>query len=559
MAWNSFGNIGKGKSLYGNGLWTMIRKRFFCFFSCSTCSRLFQLIWSDLPRLAVSAQGTCRWAEQSDLFGSSVHYDKRAIESFYSFCRQGGCMSWNDQRKTSQNDQKNVAQFCLLCVKSLKKLTVVCTGLTLLWICWPHLPHACYSNQWCGGRVWIITLSRFPCHIFLDTGVHRLLLTLNFRLFLSRARAHCVQGRLKFCILSFARVIDIDATAAKQVKTSVDKAARTWRRGCVCQTCRTVERKWKVQRQVYDCLWSCLSSRMPNRFRFVLGVAGFWFLKLLSGVGCKSFSAECRAASFRRSSLAVRFLCFSLKGIWHGCTFFISSTSFLQVPLPSKICPCLFTFWSHTFTNAQRSRVPAKGSSLVNPNDFKCVGVPPFCPLTLTAYVHMQCSLYITVHCVSVVYIYLSFMPIFRSFYSCILHFHSSIIVHFIFVFSIEVLPLPAVAFRNLQQPVHSNRQILHCGRCFCCTVFQWLQWLFRIPVTWRDLDRIGRFWKTAVWTLGDLHDLKQAPMAPQSFDANNAALFSEIGVEFRWIPFCSCNLTRIYCTKPRTRKAPVA
>lgn len=137
----------------------------------------------NLPRLAVSVQGTCRWAEQSDLFGSSVHYDKRAIESFYSFCRQGGCMSWNEQRKTSQNDQKNVAQFCLLCVKSLEKLAVVCTGLTLLRICWPHLPHACYSNQWCGGRVWIITLSRFPCHIFLDTGVHRLLLTYNFRLF----------------------------------------------------------------------------------------------------------------------------------------------------------------------------------------------------------------------------------------------------------------------------------------------------------------------------------------------------------------------------------------
>jgi len=35
------------------------------------------------------------------------------------------------------------------------------------------------------------------------------------------------EGRLKFCILSFARVIDIDATAAKQVKTSVDKAARS--------------------------------------------------------------------------------------------------------------------------------------------------------------------------------------------------------------------------------------------------------------------------------------------------------------------------------------------
>eukprot|EP00435_Cladocopium_sp_Y103_P034367 s2891_g8.t2 len=35
------------------------------------------------------------------------------------------------------------------------------------------------------------------------------------------------EGRLKYCILSFARVIDIDATAAKQVKTSVDKAARS--------------------------------------------------------------------------------------------------------------------------------------------------------------------------------------------------------------------------------------------------------------------------------------------------------------------------------------------
>ena len=84
-------------------------------------------------------------------------------------------------------------------------------------------------------------------------------------------------------------------------------------------------------------------------------------------------------------SLAVHFLCFSLKGIWNGCNFFISSISFLQVPLLLKICPCLFTFWS------QRSRVPAKGSSLVNPNDFKSVGVPPFFAFTLTAYVHMQC------------------------------------------------------------------------------------------------------------------------------------------------------------------------
>ena len=40
---------------------------------------------------------------------------------------------------------------------------------------------------------------------------------------------------------------------------------------------------------------------MPNRFRFVLGALGFSFLKLLSGVGFKSFSAECLAASFRRS------------------------------------------------------------------------------------------------------------------------------------------------------------------------------------------------------------------------------------------------------------------
>ena len=287
-----------------------------------------------------------------------------------------------------------VAQFCLLCVKSLKKLAVVCTGLTLLRICWPHLPHACYSNQWCGGRVWIITLSRFPCHIFLDTGVHRLLLTHNFRLFLSRARAHCVQGRLKFCILSFARVIDIDATAAKQVKTSVDKAARTWRRGCVCQTCRTVERKWKVRRQVYDCLWSCLSLRMPNRFRFVFGAAGFWFLKLLSGVGFKSFSAECRAASFRRSSLAVRFLCFSLNGIWHGCTFFMLF-HFINELSPSLIA--VSSLFGHT-----PSRMPNAQGSLqkglpVNPNDFKSVGVPPFFPFTLTAYVHTQCTLYITV------------------------------------------------------------------------------------------------------------------------------------------------------------------
>ena len=44
-------------------------------------------------------------------------------------------------------------------------------------------------------------------------------------------------------------------------------------------------------------------------------------------------------------SVAVRFVCFSLKGTWNGCNFFIPSTSFLQVPLLLKICPCLFTFW----------------------------------------------------------------------------------------------------------------------------------------------------------------------------------------------------------------------
>ncbi|CAJ1453328.1 unnamed protein product [Effrenium voratum] len=36
-----------------------------------------------------------------------------------------------------------------------------------------------------------------------------------------------LQARLKYCILSFARVIDIDASAARQVKTSVEKAARS--------------------------------------------------------------------------------------------------------------------------------------------------------------------------------------------------------------------------------------------------------------------------------------------------------------------------------------------
>ncbi|CAJ1332437.1 unnamed protein product [Effrenium voratum] len=35
------------------------------------------------------------------------------------------------------------------------------------------------------------------------------------------------EARLKYCILSFARVIDIDASAARQVKTSVEKAARS--------------------------------------------------------------------------------------------------------------------------------------------------------------------------------------------------------------------------------------------------------------------------------------------------------------------------------------------
>ncbi|CAE7800145.1 unnamed protein product [Symbiodinium sp. CCMP2592] len=34
-------------------------------------------------------------------------------------------------------------------------------------------------------------------------------------------------GRLKYCVLSFSRVIDIDASAAKQVKTSVEKAFRS--------------------------------------------------------------------------------------------------------------------------------------------------------------------------------------------------------------------------------------------------------------------------------------------------------------------------------------------
>ncbi len=63
-------------------------------------------------------------------------------------------------------------------------------------------------------------------------------------------------------------------------------------------------------------------------------------------------------------------------------------------------------------------------------------------------------------------------------------------------------LPLPAFAFRNLQQPVHSNRQILRCGRCF--------RWLSRLPDFSKSSSeyqshgfaRIGRFWKTAVWTL---------------------------------------------------------
>jgi len=62
------------------------------------------------------------------------------------------------------------------------------------------------------------------------------------------------EGQVQYCILSFARVVFIDASAAQQVKASVDKAARS---GCQVLFCRMNE-------QVYNELSVVKAFRSPD-------------------------------------------------------------------------------------------------------------------------------------------------------------------------------------------------------------------------------------------------------------------------------------------------------
>ena len=78
-----------------------------------------------------------------------------------------------------------------------------CQGPALLWICGSSISYSCNGNGRGPAILSILSIFRMPNLV-----------------------AESCQARLKYCILSFARVIDIDASAARQVKTSVEKAAR---------------------------------------------------------------------------------------------------------------------------------------------------------------------------------------------------------------------------------------------------------------------------------------------------------------------------------------------
>ena len=81
----------------------------------------------NFPRLAVSVQDTCRWAEQSDLFGSSVHCDKRAIESCYSFCRQDRRM--HVLKWVAQNVPNRSKECCAVLAMLCEEFEKACCGL----------------------------------------------------------------------------------------------------------------------------------------------------------------------------------------------------------------------------------------------------------------------------------------------------------------------------------------------------------------------------------------------------------------------------------------------
>ncbi len=401
----------------------------------------------NFPRLAVSVQDTCRWAEQSDLFGSSVHYDKRAIESFYSFCRQDRRM--HVLKWAAQNVPNRSKECCAVLAMLCEEFEKACCGLyrahsssdllttspTRLLrqpmmrrqgmdnypVPIPLATHLRYRSTQAVALYWFWQILRqiLTWMSANAKGLH--CCTLNFRLFLSRA---CVQGRLKFCILSFARVIDIDATAAKQVKTSVDKAARTW----LCQTvkaCRTVERKWKTS------LWQSMAMSEfahAESLSICLGSVGLFISEALVRSGVQVFFCRMSGSIFQEKFQWLCALYASVRReVEMDATFSFHQQAFSKSHCSWKFVHVSSLFGWHTFTTAQRSRITAKGSSLVNPKDFKSVGVPLFSHSRLrlicicNAYVSLSRSLYITMS-MSYTFIYHLYMNIFRSFHSYIIY-----------------------------------------------------------------------------------------------------------------------------------------